>query len=110
MDRIMNDSQVEKALQYLAETDEEHANAKATVKGLEQRRKTIHATALLSVQGSNVAERDAKALTTVEYKKYLDDYEVAVYEEQILNNKRKRAELTIDVWRSMNAAHRRGNV
>ena len=106
----MDDKQVEKALAYLAETDEPHANAKASVKGLEQRKKTIHATALLAVQGTSVAERDAKALTSPEYKKFLDDYEVAVYDEQILYNKRKRAELTVEVWRSMNAAHRRGNV
>lgn len=106
----MNDKQVEKALNYLSETDEEHANAKAAVKGLEQRKKTIFATAFLASEGKNVTERESHALTSDEYKKFLDAYEVAVYEEQILNNKRTRAVLTIDVWRSMNAAHRKGNV
>jgi len=107
---VIDDRQVEKALQYLSDTDESHANAKASVKGLEQRRKTIHATAFLSANGANVAEREARALVTPEYKEYLDNYELAVYEEQILKKKRKRAELTVDVFRSMNAAHRRGNV
>jgi len=103
------EAQVEKALLYLRDTDEEHAKAKARVKGLEQKRKTEKAIGYLKAEGT-IAERESIAYSLGDYVQCVQDYENAVYDEQILTNKRKRAELTIEVWRSVNASYKRGNV
>ena len=104
------EEKVEKALPFLGSTDDAHARARARVKGLEKKEKTIKAVGYLAAEGANVAERTAIVESSQEYKQWVEDYENAVYDEQILSNQRKRAELTIEVWRSMNASYKRGNV
>jgi len=104
------EEKVERALPFLRDTDEEHAKAKARVKGLERKEKTIKAVKFLDAHGSSVAEKEAVVHASNEYKQWTEDYENAVYDEQILANKRKRAELTIEVWRSVNASYKRSNL
>lgn len=97
------------ALQYLSSTDESCANARAFQLYLESKEKTILAMALLGETGT-VQERDAKARTCSSYLEWLEQYREAVADYELQRNKRKRAELTIEVWRSQNANMRRGNV
>lgn len=104
---MISESQVEKALHYLAESDEDAAKAKARVKGLEQKAKTIIAVAFLEAEGAQ-GERQQKAFISDAYKAHTEEYENAVYDNELYANKRKRAELTIDVWRSINANRRQG--
>ena len=100
----------EKALNYLAKTDEEFARAKAMVKYLEHKRKTIKAEAYLRAPGNTINERESNAYCCQEMRDFLEEYKDAVYDEQILASKRKSAELAIEVWRSKNANRRTGNV
>lgn len=104
-----NDDGVGTALRYLAETDEPAANARAMAKYLEQKRKTIKAVGFMKASGT-MAEREARSYTTNEYLQFLEDYKAAVYDDELYKNKRKRAELTVEVWRSKNANRRAGNV
>lgn len=99
----------EKALQYLAHTDEKYANARARVKYLDHKRKTIKATAYLEAAGT-INERESYAYTSAEMVAFLEEYKNAVYDEQILLSKRKSAELAIEIWRSKNANRRQGNI
>jgi hypothetical protein len=103
----MTEAQVEKAMHYLAETDEPHAKAKALVKGLEQSLKTVKAIAYLGAEGT-VAERESQAYASMEYRAQTEAYQNAVGDYELLENKRTRAVLTIDVWRTMEASRRRG--
>lgn len=109
MNNVERSHDPEKALDYLASTDEAYARAKAMVKFLEHKRKTIKATLYLDAKGT-INERESYAYKHEEMIKFLDEYQDAVYDEQILASKRKRAELTIEVWRSKNANQRKGNV
>lgn len=99
----------EKALNYLAQTDEPYAKAKARVKYLDYKRHTIKATALLEATGT-VGERESIAYTSPEMKAFLEEYREAVYDEQILASKRKSAELAIEIWRSQNSNRRVGMI
>ncbi len=108
MGEVLRSRDPEKALDFLSETDEAYAQAKARVKFLEHKRKTIKATEYLEATGT-INERESTAYTSEAMKAFLDEYHSAVYDEQILASKRKRAELTIEVWRSKNANQRRGN-
>jgi len=100
----------EKALHYLASTDEAFAKARAMVKYLEHKRKTIKAEAYLRAPGNTINERESNAYTCKEMKDFLEEYKDAVYDEQILASKRKSAELAIEVWRSTNSNRRAGMV
>ena len=105
----MSDIDVEKSLRYLASTDKEYADAKATVKYLEHKRKTVKALQVLHASGT-MLEKESKAYASDEMQVFLEQYKDAVYDEQILQNKRKSAELAIEVWRSENANRRSGNI
>ena len=106
---IATEDRVKLALTYLAETDEEHAKAKALVKGIEQSRKTVKAIAFLQASGT-MAEKEAIAYKSQEYQDIVAKYEDAVADEALLHNKRTTNALIVDVWRSENANRRTGNI
>jgi len=97
------------ALEYLKTTDESYAKAKSYVKGLEHKKKVILAEAYLEATGTN-GEREQKAQVDKGHREWIAIHEEAVLDMEILAAKRKRAELTIDVWRSLNANQRKGNI
>jgi len=110
LSELVSDKRVEQAMTYLAETDEDAAKAKAKAKSLEQFGKTVKAFGFLEASGT-VAEREAKSLTTEEYKKYLRAYEDAVMEseksEKYANKRASEAGIR-EVWRSLQANRRQG--
>lgn len=96
-------------LTSLAKTDEQYARLTAAVKALDHKRRVIRAIAFLEISGT-VAEREALATASKEYKAFIVEYENTIADKEILGAKRKRAELTIDVWRSLNAARNKGQI
>ena len=102
---LPDENSVSKALTYLAETDEPYAVAAAAVKAQEHMLKTIKALGFLQATGT-VGEREARAYVSDEYRDAVNTYQNMVATKEILANKRKRAELTIEVWRSTNANRR----
>ena len=107
MSELVSDRRVEQAMTYLAETDEDAAKAKAKAKAMEQFGKTVKAFGFLEAEGT-VAEREAKSLTTEEYKKYLNGYEKSVMESERYANKRASEAGIREVWRSLQANRRQG--
>ena len=103
----MNEDTVEKALKYLAETDQSHANAKALVKALENGLKVARSVQFLKADGT-MAEKEAKSYASSEYLDANEKFQDAWADFQLLENKRERAVLTIDVWRSLNSARTKG--
>lgn len=106
---MIDAGEVEKALRYLAKTDEEHARAKALVKALEQSLKTTRGLIFLDAQGT-VAEREARSYGHDAYQAKLGEYKEAIYDYELLENKRTRAVLTIDLWRTVESSRRAGNI
>ena len=99
---------VEKALHYLAETDEKYGRLKARVKALEHEAKVIKGLTFLESTGT-VAEREALATSCQTYRAFVNDLENAVADMEIIRAKRKRAELTIDLFRTVEASRRAGS-
>ena len=99
----------EKALEYLKNTDTEAARARALKDGLDETKKSVSAIEFMKASGS-AAERTQKALASEEYLTHLDKLENAVLEFETLKNKRKSAELQIEMWRSINSNMKKGNV
>ena len=104
---LPDENEVEKSLKYLATTDEAYAKSTARVKALEYEVKTIKALAFLDAQGT-VGERTAISEASSAFRAWINDYENAFADMKIMETKRKRAELVIDVWRSLNASRRQG--
>lgn len=107
----LNEAWVMKALDYLQSTDEQYGDLKGRVKALEYRMKVAKAMSFLETEGKGtIAEREAMSLVSDEYRHKIDELENTAVELETISAKRKRAELTIEVWRSQNANRRQGNI
>ena len=98
---LVSEERLEKALTYLAETDEPAALAKAKAESLKVYGKTVKAYGFLDATGT-VAEREAVSVTTDEYIKWWRDLESAIMD------KRSTEAGIREVWRSLNANRRQG--
>ena len=97
---------MESAMNYLAETDLDYANEKAQVERSEILRKRIRSRIFLGASGT-VAERQARAEIDSQAEQADDDYCKSIAAFETLRARRQRAELVIDVWRSLEASRRK---
>jgi hypothetical protein len=105
----ISDDRLQKALRYLAETDEPAAKAKALVKALEQRRKTVKAYQFIQATGT-MAEKEAAAYASAEYEEITEAIENAVADSELYANKRMTESLIVEIWRTVQANRRNGNI
>lgn len=101
---------MEKALDFLAESDYEYARLKALHNGLLQQRPTIKAMAFMKSREGPIAQREHMAAIDFQYQKHLEKIELAEVEMLTLQNQRRTNEITIDCWRSLNAARNKGQI
>jgi len=106
MSEITQD-RMEQAMTYLAETDKDYALEKADLERSEIVRKRTRARIFLTETGT-VAERQAKAEIHSDVETADDRYVKCIEIFEVLKARRERAEIVIDVWRSLNAARRKG--
>jgi len=99
----------DKYLKYLAETDEPCAKAKSLMKSLEHALKTVEATEFLRSDGTQEAKKSS-ARASQAYRDMIDKIHEATLDYETMNNKRKTAEMCIEVFRSQNANMRKGNI
>jgi len=101
----ITEERMEKALQYLATTDEETAKAKSYLEGKKEQKKTILAVRFLNSEGTG-QQKEAEALASDQFDEWKRDYEGAVLDYETLRNRRKTAELLCELWRSLNSNRR----
>lgn len=97
------------ALNYLAKTDQDWATACAALQAAELAVKVARDLAFLQFSGTQ-AERAAWANTSPEIQEANKKLETAVFEKRLIEAKRSRALVVIDVWRSINSNKRAGIV
>src|SRR5271154_4261220 len=97
---------MEAAMEFLAETDERYALAKAEVLRAEIMCKRVRARIFVGESGA-VELKKAKAETFPEVIKMDDEYCNATLEFETLKAKRSRAEILIDVYRTLEASRRK---
>ena len=97
------------AVQYLSETDVDHANAKANLNALQELKKTIYGYAFIDAQGS-VEARKAAAYTSSEYIEHIEKIKQAEIDYQVMTNKRTNAALSVELYRTMSANNRKGQI
>lgn len=106
---MISDHKKDKALIYLAETDEPAAKAKTLVKALEDQKKPLLANLYLDAEGSQ-GDRVKKAEAHPDYQEHLQKLNDARYEFEHMNEKRNTAKIILDIWRSENSNRRVGHV
>jgi len=106
---MISQERLQKALGYLAETDQEFARTKAYSNALSEQRKTVKAQCYLSAAGTG-GERSEKAYAHNNYIEHLVKMHDAELEYETLRNKRLTESTIIEVWRSLNAARRAGQI
>lgn len=106
----ITDAQVERAIEYLREHADEYAVAVGLCKFFDHKRKIIRSQAFLNSDLKTIAERQAEAEATPEYRKCIVDIRDAETNKALIATNFKRAELTIDVYRTQAATARRGNI
>lgn len=97
---------MEAAMNFLAETDESYAQAKTNLLRSEILCKRIRARVYTFVEG-NVEARKAQAETNQEVVTADDEYIKATLDFETLKARRSRAEILMDVWRTLEASRRK---
>ena len=105
----ISDDRLQKALTYLAETDEPCADLKANTERAEFKAEAIRDAIFLRTDGT-VAERTAVAKASQEYADAKEAQFIVLAQYEAMRNKRTTEAIVVDVWRSMESSKRAGNV
>jgi len=100
----------EKALDYLAETEAEYARLKALVKYAPDRLKMYLAALMLESEEKSATAKKTTAEAHPEYEQTVDSFETISKEFFEIDEKRKRANMTIEMFRSVNSSLKKGNI
>jgi hypothetical protein len=106
---MISKDRLEKALTYLAETDEQLAEARMVMERCEFRAKATK-DALIKHGEGGLGERTAAAGFDPEYTAAMDAYFAALMEHDKIRNKRQTESIIVEVWRSLSANRRQGQV
>lgn len=106
---MISKERLEKALTYLAETDEQEADLKANADGAKRAMDAVFAMVAAHSQGT-VLEREAAAYESKRYQDAESHYLCCLAEHGAIKNKRATETILIEVWRSLNAARNKGQI
>jgi hypothetical protein len=109
---IVSEDRVEKALSLLAQTDLEYAHWRGQVMRAEFLFDSAKALAFKELKGQGLGVEESKqlAITTDAVKTAHEEHVKCVVEFEKLKARRKREEMVIEVWRSLNANRRVGTI
>ena len=94
------------AIDFMIKNAEAYAQAKAQVTYLTEHRKTVKAIGFQRSLKNTMAEKEADAYTTDEYKTCVEGLRDAVAEAERLRWMLVAAQARVDCWRSMEASNR----
>lgn len=106
---IVTADQVDRAMQYLATTDLEVGERKGMTLRTEFMAKVAESLAYKRLEGG-VEERKRALLLDDDVKKAWDEHFSSVVHHETLRARRKRAELVIELYRTVEASRRVGNI
>ena len=108
---MITEKRLEDALKFLSETDEQNAEANANVKYLDRllkRKKALFITGEASLKSISAKEQAFYASDT--YQKAVDELFQTEVKASTLENKRDKEILVIDLFRTLEASRRKGNI
>ena len=90
------------AVQFVKENADKYGVLVGAVKGLEHQRKVVRAMQVLKSEKKTVADREADAESSADYKAIVKEIEDTWAEKTTLETLMKAAEMTFDLYRSSN--------
>ncbi len=103
---MIEDSQVDEALEYLRTNAPIAAQAKANKIYMEEFRKTVKAQQMAKFNSLPVNAQEREAYRSEEYQAHLDAIKDAVYKDELHRWGMVAATSTIEAWRTQNANQR----
>ena len=102
---MITDERVEKSIIYMAERDEPFAYARAKAKAIEKEEKIVKAQAFINAKRlyDTVAEANAVAESSREYKDWKERWENALADFSLYENKRETEKVVWETWRTEQA-------
>lgn len=107
---MITEKRLEEALKYLAESDNEHAKLSAGVEYIKDLAKHYKGKYIMNSEEKSVALKEQAYYASDEYKKHIDDKKDLINDLTLLENKRSKESLVIDVWRTLEASRRKNNI
>ena len=101
--------ETEKAVEYLRSTEEEYARYRGLMKAIPAREKIALARLMLESPEKSVAAKKTWAEASEEWEKVVDESQEIQTECDLLQAKRDRANLTIEIFRSVHSSLKAGN-
>jgi hypothetical protein len=106
----LTDERVERAMTYLADTDEKFAQSRGEMLRTEYLADVAEAMVYKSIQEGSVEDKKRAAKIAPETRKAMEEHFHAVVQYETLKARRAREILVVELWRSVNANRRVGNV
>lgn len=104
---VITAKRAESAIQFMVDSAEEYAVACADVARIENLMKAKKAALMNASEASSAAMKECDALANPEYTQHITELSEAVRVQTFLKTKLKAAELTVDVFRTLEASNRR---
>ena len=103
---LLNEDGVQNAIDYLVNSSDEAAQARANRLHLEQGLKSKKAELMKMYIGSSLGAQEREALASAEYQEFLEAYKQAIFIDEKCRHKRNAAEALIEARRSHSANYR----
>jgi hypothetical protein len=103
---VIDEKEVEAAVDWLRDTANEAAQKRAERLYLDEYRKVLRAKLMKQYMDLPVSAQEREALADPKYEEHLQALKTAINEDEKMRFLRVAAEAKIEAWRSMNANHR----
>jgi hypothetical protein len=103
---VIDEKEVEAAVDWLRDTANEAAQKRAERLYLDEYRKVLRAKLMKQHMDLPVSAQEREALADPKYEEHLQALKIAIDEDEKMRFLRVAAEAKIEAWRSMNANHR----
>ena len=109
---MISEKRLEKSLMYRAETDEEHAILKTQVEYLDWKKKNLKGNFITNKSSDNLSlgVRTEKWYASEDYKNFIEEHKKVYEKFNKMDNKRKTECIIIELFRTLEASRRKGNV
>lgn len=101
--RLVSDRDAQAALDWLLESNEPAAEALAAARDAERNLKAVYSTLFKEADGKTVVAKEAEALAHPTYLRAMRRLRDAEQLDANFRNRRKTAEIVIDIWRTSSA-------
>jgi|TARA_B110000971_G_scaffold80171_1_gene82289 hypothetical protein len=108
---MITEKRLEEALKYLSDTDEDHAKLGSGLEYLKDKSKRDKALHIVhNTEDTTISSKEQRYYASDNYLNHIKEKQALSEQVNIVENKRSKECLIIDVWRTLEASRRRNNI